>query len=157
MFKVTFDIKEVDRLCERLKKELKSVKGARAGYIKDKAYPNGLSLIQNALIQEFGTSTIPPRPFLRNTIKRNEQKWVKYIKEMFDPNMDGNMPLKVIALNIALKMQRDIQASILSNTPPPNKPSTIRRKGSSRTLIDTGLLLNSVQSEVIKGNDDDRA
>ena len=94
---------------------------------------------------------------MRNTIKRNEQKWVKYIKEMFDPNMDGNMPLKVIALNIALKMQRDIQASILSNTPPPNKPSTIRRKGSSRTLIDTGLLLNSVQSEVIKGNDDDRA
>lgn len=156
MFKVTFDITGVNKLCEKLKKELKSVKGARAGYIHDKRYPNGLSLVQNALIQEFGTEHIPPRPFLRNTIKRNEKKWANFLKEYFNANMDGHMTLKMIALNIALMMQGDIQKSILSNTPPPNKPSTIRQKGSSKTLIDTGLLLNSVQSEVITNKNKDK-
>lgn len=174
MFNVKFDIKGVNNLCDKLKKELKSVKGARAGYIKKKKYPNGLDVSENALIQEYGarihvtdkmrgwfmkqgyplkrTTTeiiIPPRPFLRKALK-GQKEWVKYMNEMFDANQDGTMTLKQIAMNIALMMQDAIQEAISSNIPPPNSEMTKERKKSSSTLIDTGLLRSSVQSEVIK-------
>jgi hypothetical protein len=42
----------------------------------------------------------------------------------------------------------DIQAKIRSNVPPPNAPSTIAQKGSSKTLIDTGAMLRSIDYKV---------
>lgn len=176
MFSVKFDITKVNNLCDKLKKDLKSVKGARAGILKDKAYENGFSLIQNALVQEYGTIirvtpkmrawfkyqgcplkrtttqiVIPPRPFLRNTLK-NQKKWVKYVNEMFDANQDGGMTLRQIASVIGSMMQKGIQESINSNIPPPNSGFTIARKGSSRTLIDNGTLAGSIHYEVIKND-----
>lgn len=149
MFKCKIDIKGVDELCERLRKQMKKVKGARAGYIGNQSYPNGLTVAENALIQEYGTDTIPPRPFLRKTLKQ-QKKWAKFTKEMFDANGDGTLTLEQIAGQVGIMMKQDIQDSINSNIPPPNAESTIRQKGSSKTLIDTGTLRNSVQSEVIK-------
>lgn len=174
MFNVKFDISGVNKLCDKLKKDLQSVKGARAGYIKRKKYPNGLDVGKNALIQEYGavihvtdkmrkwfaaqgyplkrTTTeivIPPRPFLRKALKGHKE-WVKYVNEMFDANQDGHITLKQIAMNVALMMQDAIQEAISSNIPPENSAMTRERKKSSSTLIDTGLLRSSVQSEVIK-------
>ena len=154
MLKVEFDIKDVKKLCDKLKKQLKTVKGARAGYIKDKAYPNGFSLIKNALVQEYGNDKIPSRPFLRRSLK-DAKKWTQYINEMFEP--ENELSLEQIAGQIGLMMKKSIQDSIDSDIPPPNSPETIKRKKSSHTLIDTGTLRNSVQSEVIRNNEDARA
>lgn len=44
-----------------------------------------------------------------------------------------------------------ITEKILSNIPPPNAPSTIKNKGSSQTLIDTGALLGNITSELRDG------
>jgi hypothetical protein len=33
--------------------------------------------------------------------------------------------------------------------PPPNSPRTIARKGSSKTLIDTSQMINSIRAEVV--------
>ena len=38
-----------------------------------------------------------------------------------------------------------IRKNITSNTPPPNATSTIQDKGSSKTLVNTGMMLQSVQ------------
>lgn len=149
LFKVKFKIDGVNDLCDRLKKQLKKVKGCRAGYYSNLSYPNGLTLIENALIQEYGTEHIPPRPFLRKALKKNPE-WAKFVKEMFDANGDGTLTLEQIAQQVALMMKTDIQEAISSNIPPPNAESTIKRKGSSKTLIDTGTLRSSVQSQVIK-------
>lgn len=149
LFKVKFNLDGVDDLCDRLRKQMKKVKGARAGYYKNISYPDGLTLIENALIQEFGTEHIPPRPFLRKALKKNPE-WAKFVKELFDANGDGHLTLEQIAAQVGLMMKDAIQEAISSNIPPPNAPSTIRQKGSSKTLIDTGTLRNSVQSMVIK-------
>ncbi|MDH7597550.1 MAG: hypothetical protein QHG98_07435 [Methanothrix sp.] len=37
---------------------------------------------------------------------------------------------------------------ILSNIPPPNAPSTVRKKGSSKTLVDTGAMVGAVTHRV---------
>ena len=43
-----------------------------------------------------------------------------------------------------IKIENAIVKKILSNVPPPNAPSTIRQKGSSKTLIDTGEMMGHV-------------
>lgn len=148
-FKVKINIDGVGELCGRLQKQFKKIKGARAGYFRNASYPNGLEVAENALIQEYGTERIPPRPFLRKTLKK-QKEWAKYVKENFDANGDSPQNLERVAQTVGLMMQTDIQDSIMSNIPPPNAESTIRKKGSSKTLIDTGTLRNSVHNEVIK-------
>ena len=43
-----------------------------------------------------------------------------------------------------IKIENAIIKRILSNVPPPNAPSTAQRKGSSKTLVDTGEMVGHV-------------
>jgi hypothetical protein len=48
----------------------------------------------------------------------------------------------------AIDMENKIKEKILSGVQPENAPSTIKAKGSSHTLIDTGALLGSIGHEL---------
>ncbi|HOL44375.1 MAG TPA: hypothetical protein PK659_09005 [Methanothrix sp.] len=63
--------------------------------------------------------------------------------------------LAEIILNAAMDLRNEIVKKINSNIPPPNKPSTIKQKGSSKTLVDTGNMINSVDMQLIKSGADD--
>lgn len=89
--------------------------------------------------------TIPPRPYFRNMIKTNGPSWPKAMGTLLKSN-DFNAA-KVLGLMGQL-IKGQLQSSILANTPPPNAPSTIARMGHSRTLIDSGTMLNAVDYEV---------
>jgi hypothetical protein len=89
--------------------------------------------------------TIPPRPYFRNMIKQNGPSWPKAIGVLLKNN-DFDAKKALSLMGDLIKGQ--LQASILSNTPPPNAPSTIARKGHSRTLIDSGHMLNSIDYHV---------
>jgi hypothetical protein len=54
----------------------------------------------------------------------------------------------------AIQMENKIKEKILSNIPPPNVEETIRRKGSSSTLIDTGAMLNSVTHRLMESQEE---
>lgn len=58
-----------------------------------------------------------------------------------------------IAEKIGMFLENKIREKILSNVPPPNAESTIKRKGSSHTLIDDGILLASITHIVEIEND----
>ena len=45
---------------------------------------------------------------------------------------------------LGAKAAADVKNTIRQGIPPPNSPETIRRKGSSRPLIDTGQLINAI-------------
>lgn len=150
VFKVEIHTEKLDEFAKDLEKELKSVKGAKAGFYEGKKYPNGLEVAQNALIQEYGTDKIPARPFMRRTINKNQEKWKKYLEEHFDFELDNNTTLEQVMKQIGAIMAGDMKKSIDSNIPPPNSPETIKRKKSSHTLMDTGLLRQSIHSKVIK-------
>ena len=49
---------------------------------------------------------------------------------------------------VGMQAAADIQTKISSIYTPPNAPATIRAKGSAKPLIDTGLMLASVQNAV---------
>jgi hypothetical protein len=89
---------------------------------------------------------IPSRPFIRNAIAKNEQRWIKDFEKL----LTSEKPLKQLLMEMGIKIKVDLQNSIDNNTPPPNAPATIRKKKSSKTLIDTGNLKKSIQNELIK-------
>lgn len=160
MFKAEIHTEELDEFIKDLTEDLKSVKGAKAGWFEGKKYPDretkgkkkisGIEIAKNALIQEYGTDKIPSRPFMRLTIAKNQEKWKKLIEEFYDPEGDG-LNLESVMDKIGGEMAGDMKRSIGSNIPPPNSPITVKRKrGSTRTLMDTGLLRQSIHWEVIK-------
>lgn len=45
-------------------------------------------------------------------------------------------------------LKGQMQDKVMSNMPPPNAESTVRKKGSSHTLIDSGEMLANIDSKV---------
>jgi len=126
-------------LIKRLKKLKGKAKEARAGIFDDKE----LAIIAKA--NENGTESIPPRPFMKNAQNKNKAKWKKGFKSM----IKGGIGVDAALDFVGQQMRNDIIKSIDSNTPPPNDEKTIKRKKSSKTLIDTGRLRQAIQSEVV--------
>ena len=161
VFKVEIHTEELDEFAKDLEKELKSVKGAKAGWYKGQKYPDketkgkkkigGIEIAKNALIQEYGTDKIPPRPFMRRTIEKHQKEWIKFLNENFDAELNNNVTLEQIMRKIGAIMAGDMKKTIGENLPPPNAPETIKRKGGrTHTLEDTLLMKNSIHSGVIK-------
>lgn len=129
----------------RIGTALKSATKVEAGFIDRATYPDGTSVAAVAAFNEFGTSKIPPRPFFRQMIQKNSAKWpVNLRTALSNTNYDAATSLGLVGQEI----QEELQDSIRSNTPPPNAPSTVEAKGFDRTLIDTGMMLNSVKHNV---------
>ena len=107
-----------------------------------------------AAANEFGTSRIPGRPFLRATIDAKGHEWAAYLGRA----IRASVPLQEALELTGERMKSDVKATIAGNMAPANAPSTIRRKlrqedegggmMHSGTLIETGSLLRSIEYEV---------
>lgn len=58
--------------------------------------------------------------------------------------------IKNVMLNAGMDLRNEIIKKINSNIPPPNAPSTIKQKKSSKTLQDTGNLWTSISDDGIR-------
>lgn len=91
-----------------------------------------------AIIHEYGTDTIPQRSFLRawsierrNEILGNAERAMRTV---------GRLGPGAAQRALGTWMAGDVKKRIATSIPPPNTPSTIKRKGSSTTLIASGQL-----------------
>ena len=104
-----------------------------------------LSNAEIAALQEFGSDTIPARPFLRPTFdapdgQRQVNKALAVAaKQIMDGKRveDGAKLVGVVAQGMVRKFMKSV-------TDPPNSPQTIRLKQSSKPLTDTGQLAQAV-------------
>ncbi|ETS31164.1 hypothetical protein PTE_03118 [Photorhabdus khanii NC19] len=91
---------------------------------------------------------IPERSFLRSTFNENKGKYAnklaKSIKSELKNNGDPQQALEKLGEIVARDVKRKIQAGI----DPPLSQATIKRKKSSKPLIETGQLLQSITYEV---------
>ena len=62
--------------------------------------------------------------------------------------------IKTAIMNAAEDLKKEIVLKIKSDIPPPNAPSTIKAKGSSHTLIDTGNMWESVDYQILSEEED---
>nr|DAL49497.1 MAG TPA_asm: virion morphogenesis protein [Caudoviricetes sp.] len=119
-------------------------KKLKVGIFESAKYDDGTPVAQVAFWQEFGTAKIPMRPFFRNAIAKNTRKWGDSVNTALIGTNDSEKALKMLGEI----MRGDIVLSLTNLNTPPNAPSTIKQKGSSNPLIDTGLLRNSISWEL---------
>ena len=116
------------------------------GFFAEARYEDGTPVAAVAAWNEFGTGTIPERPFFRRALAEVEDGVTKVVKAGIDTEkmvVDDRLADRVGAY-----VQGRIQESITALKEPPNAPSTTGQKGSSNPLIDTGHMRNSVTWKV---------
>lgn len=136
-------------------------KEVRVGIMgSDAARPVGDGEINNAglgMVHEFGsvTNNIPSRSFLRMPVERSEPFIVKAVvsaKNKIEEGIEGgNADAAYDILGIAA--ENAVQEAFATGGYgkwAANKPATIKRKGSSAPLIDSGEMRRSVTSKVVK-------
>ena len=117
------------------------------GFLSEATYPDGTPVALVAAVQEFGAPSrgIPPRPFFRNMIAAKSPSWPKAVGDLLvSNNYDAVKTLGQTGEGI----KGQLQQSIVDTNSPPLAQSTIDRKGSSKPLVETGHLLNSVDYSV---------
>ena len=102
-----------------------------------------------AAINEYGTSKIPQRPFMRTATNRHGKSWGSKAVKAVQSVMKG-MPISQVTELVGMQMKSDISSTLTNGPWTPNSVVTIAKKGSSRPLIDTGELRASITYKVGK-------
>ena len=118
------------------------VSGVKVGFFSTAKYQDGTPVAAVAAWNEFGTKTIPERPFFRNALAESERgvsnilaKGIDTKKMVVDERLAGRVGAYVAG---------QVMESITALKGPPNASETVRRKGSTNPLIDTGMMRASV-------------
>ena len=117
-------------------------------------HSEGITVFQIGMIHEFGVpeKNIPRRSFIRAPIENNIKEITKLIENNHKLVSENAMSAKVALDRIGIKAQNTIKESFRNNDWKPLKRATVKRKGSSRPLIDTGQLIGSISYIVEKEN-----
>jgi len=116
---------------------------------KDATYPDGTKVSDVAMWNEFGVPSRnqPPRPFFQRMVMAEGQHWRREIRSYLKMyNNDGE---KVMQEMGELLKQR-IEESIYALYTPPLAPSTIKKKGHDKPLLDTHTMISSIKYKVEK-------
>ena len=123
----------------------KAPKGVRVGLPKG----SDGGVLDIALYNHFGTSRgIPPRPFITIGIAKKRGEIRASLRQIAKSVVEGKYDLGTGMEKLGQLGQQAIQDQIGSNMPPPNSPATVKAKGSSKTLIDTGRMRASITFQV---------
>lgn len=128
---------------QKMLKEL-AEKEVRIGFQHGKATEDdGADICDVAAWNELGTARIPSRPFLRKSVDENESKINSFLQSKKSDLIKGVSAEQVLK-EIGIFQKDLIQEKITEGDFVENKKSTIRKKGSSKPLIDTGRMRQSV-------------
>lgn len=110
-----------------------------------------VTVLQVAAFNEFGTATIPERSFIRAWFDEHEGELRKEFAALMRNVVEGKRTREQILELLGQRCVGQIQQRIAAGISPANAPSTVRRKGSSTPLIDTGVLRSSISYRVKEG------
>lgn len=105
---------------------------------------DGVDLVDIAIYNHFGTRNIPARPFVADCADKNRSQIQEAQKRIAYRVMEGMSPDSGLA-QLGEWYQNILKAHIRNGGWAANAPSTIRKKKSSRPLVDTGALVNAVR------------
>ena len=128
---------------------LKKTKPAAGAAHEGTAAPQTVAEI--AAHHEFGApeARIPQRSFIRAGIDGAQSEIATAIEELTKKVIDGAMSAQTAAARLGLVGVRAVQRKLIDGPFVPLSPKTIKAKGSSRPLIDTGQMRRSVMHEVV--------
>lgn len=137
-------MKKVGSLSAALSKYKDMNASVRVGVLENATYPDGTPVAMVAFWNEYGTRTSPVRAFFRTTVSENKKNWVLSVQNLMKMH---NNPQQVMGL-IGVHMQEQIVQSINTWSDPPNSAYTIAKKGFDKPLVERGIMMRSIKSEV---------
>ena len=149
-------LKDIDKGWSRIVKELKEINKSvvKVGILESAGNTTDgkMRMAKLGSIQEYGLpqKKIPPRPFMRQAYERCKEKIIQLLKSEKSKIILGKSNVKKSLDVVGTYFQQEIQREFTAGNFVPNKPETIRRKGSSQPLIDTGRLKGSIRFLVEK-------
>lgn len=112
----------------------------------------GESMASIAAQNEFGAPGVPQRSFMRTAFDENITRIYEVLELQYGLVVDQQITAKQALGEIGEFMIALIKRKITQITFPPNSPVTIALKGSSKPLVDTGQMLNSVTYTIRRQN-----
>jgi hypothetical protein len=147
------DVKVIDHGLDRIIAETMGLAaaGVKFGIQSGSGSHEGTDLLDIAIYNEYGTERIPARPFMRDFANKNNEVLGTAMERQAEKIMKG-MPIHTAMMQLGEFAQKHQKAHIVRAFlwAKPNAPSTIKQKGSSKPLVDTGALANAVRYEVLK-------
>lgn len=122
----------------------------------------GVPVAKIAMINEFGATikknnngkhsviVIPARPFMREAVQKFKQERIQKQAAIVRQLLAMKIKPEQAMAQIGLVMENCIVESIKNFKEPKNAPSTVKKKGFDKPLIDTGQMWQSVASKVVK-------
>lgn len=145
------NVKDIDRGWNNIVRELEKAKGMEVAVgILEGSQNEGTSIAEYASYNEFGTEDIPPRPFMAMSFDENLAEINSDFKKQGDQMVQGKKTANAALTVIGQKHAGRIQTTITGrNILPRLADSTVRaKKGSTKTLVDTGAMANAVQISI---------
>lgn len=145
----------LDRLAQSI--ATLETKRAQVGFFDTSFYPDGTPVAYIASIQEFGSGPIPPRSFMRSTVTEQRDAWramlAKGAKRVLADKMTAQQMLEAFGLMAAGQVKEKIAAIMAPELAPSTlyarqHRTTKPRNTSTKPLVDTGVLISSVDSKV---------
>lgn len=137
----------MSKLKEMLDKYRKQDKAVlKAGIMGGKTYPDGTPVAAVGYANEYGTPTMPARPFFRSTISSNREK----LPQMAAALMEKHGVEETLRL-LGEHMTGELTQAVMTWADPPNAESTIAQKGYNAPLrANDRILRNSFTYEIEK-------
>lgn len=123
----------------------------RIGYQAGQAVSDeGVDMCDIAMWNELGTVNTPSRPFLRQSVEGdNGTRAAAFMENQLGLVLQGGTA-EDFYKRLGVFQKAQVQRTITSGQFVGNAPSTIKKKGSSRPLVDTSRMLQSVNYVVKK-------
>ena len=122
MTKVRIDSSKVRGLADKLKEAKEQL---QVGWFEGVAYDDGIPVAGVASANEFGTNTVPPRPFFRPAIADNQDKWSETYRQMAARWIAGNGDYSGVLNTVGLVAVADVKNAIVSGNHAPLSPVTL--------------------------------
>lgn len=159
---MSFSIKDVDHGLEELMRDMRklaakehSVKIGMVGPRAEETRDGGTTNLDVALFNEYGTRTIPARPWIGPSFDKNRAKYERQLAKGLEAVYEGRGDVETLLGRLGAEGAADMKNYVTqgAEVPPPNAPGTLEHKqakgdGDPRTLVDTGQMVGAVSWEV---------
>ncbi len=144
------DDKREQKRLEKILHKMAKAPHVAVGILQDNPVGDGFSMLDLATVHEFGSKDgrTPQRSFIRSTCDAKQKEHLKLIAKLQGRLLAGKIAMKQALGIVGSAVTSDIVQTINTGIKPELKLATIKRKKSSKPLIDTGRLKGTITHEV---------
>lgn len=150
--------KDIDKGLKKIKSEVDKFKEfiVKCGILSSSnEVVDGVAVVEYAMYNELGVMSksggwrIPPRSFIRGWVDADFNKIRTLVTRLYSQVIDQKLDAMTALNRLGVYAKSGIQGYIRKGTFAPLSPKTVKAKGSSQPLIDTGTMRKTVNYEVV--------